>query len=98
MKQISTLIAYPLVWLVRFYQMAVSPYLGSNCRYTPTCSQYTIEALKTHGLFTGGWLAIRRISSCHPWGGSGYDPVPTEEELQRRIPYKKLKYPKKKQL
>jgi hypothetical protein len=50
--------------------------LGPKCRYTPTCSEYTVQALKKHGLFKGGWLAIKRISSCHPWGGSGYDPVP----------------------
>jgi putative membrane protein insertion efficiency factor len=76
--------------------MAVSPYLGSNCRYTPTCSQYTVEALKTHGLFVGGILSIKRIGSCHPWGGSGYDPVPTKEDLKNRIKYIKLKYHKKK--
>jgi putative membrane protein insertion efficiency factor len=70
--------------------MAISPYLGSNCRYTPTCSQYTVEALKMHGIFIGGWLAFRRITSCHPWGGQGYDPVPTKEELAKRIPFKKL--------
>ncbi len=67
--------------MVRFYQGAISPLFPSSCRYSPTCSHYTIDALKKHGIFTGGWLAIKRISSCHPWGGSGYDPVPTKEEL-----------------
>ncbi len=66
----------PFIWLVRFYQIAISPYTPNSCRYQPTCSHYTVEALKVHGLFKGGWLAIKRISSCHPWGGSGYDPVP----------------------
>ena len=50
--------------------------LGSNCRFQPTCSQYAEEALRRHGAFRGGWLMMRRISRCHPWGGAGYDPVP----------------------
>ena len=65
--------------LVRFYQLAVSPWLGSNCRYQPTCSQYMLEALKTHGLPKGLFLGTKRILSCHPWGGSGYDPVPPKK-------------------
>lgn len=64
--------------LIRFYQAAISPYTPAACRYTPTCSHYAAEALQKHGLFRGGWLAIKRISSCHPLGGSGYDPVPDE--------------------
>ncbi|EKY11043.1 membrane protein insertion efficiency factor YidD [Capnocytophaga sp. Marseille-Q4570] len=67
---------YLLIFLVRFYQVVVSPLKPPSCRYTPTCSQYALEALKKYGAFKGGWLAIKRISSCHPWGGSGYDPVP----------------------
>ncbi|WP_417355798.1 membrane protein insertion efficiency factor YidD [Flavobacterium sp.] len=70
------IIITPFILLVRFYQGAISPFLPSACRYTPTCSQYTIEALQTHGLFKGGWLSIKRIASCNPWGGRGYDPVP----------------------
>lgn len=70
---------FPFVFLVRFYQVAISPFTPSTCRYSPTCSHYTVEALKVHGLFTGGWLAIKRIFSCHPWGGSGYDPVPEKK-------------------
>ncbi|MFL9845966.1 membrane protein insertion efficiency factor YidD [Flavobacterium rhizosphaerae] len=66
----------PFVFLIRVYQTLISPFLPSACRYTPTCSQYTIEALKIHGLFKGGWLGIKRIASCNPWGGKGYDPVP----------------------
>ena len=67
---------YLLIFLVRFYQVVVSPLKPPSCRYTPTCSQYALEALKKYVAFKGGWLAIKRISSCHPWGGSGYDPVP----------------------
>ena len=67
---------YLFIFLVRFYQVVVSPLKPPTCRYTPTCSQYALEALKKYGAFKGGWLAIKRISSCHPWGGSGYDPVP----------------------
>ncbi len=93
--KLTVIISYPFIWLIRFYQAAISPYLGSNCRYTPTCSQYSIEALKRHGLIIGGILAVRRITSCHPWGGSGYDPVPTKEELRNKIPVIRLKYHKK---
>ncbi|MDG5799326.1 membrane protein insertion efficiency factor YidD [Marinilabiliaceae bacterium ANBcel2] len=65
-----------LIVPVKLYQYIISPMTGPSCRYTPTCSQYTIEALKKHGPFKGFWLAIKRIVSCNPWGGSGYDPVP----------------------
>ena len=67
--------------MIRFYQVAISPWLGKNCRYQPTCSQYMLEALKVHGLYKGVFLGIKRILSCHPWGGSGYDPVPYKEEM-----------------
>lgn len=70
------ILAYPLLWLVRFYQIVISPLTPASCRYSPTCSHYTVDALKKHGAFKGGWLALKRILSCHPWGGSGYDPVP----------------------
>jgi len=76
----SNIWAIPFIWLVRFYQAAISPYTGSSCRYTPTCSTYTITALNRFGLLKGGWLAIKRIASCHPWGGRGYDPVPENKE------------------
>jgi len=56
--------------------MAISPFTPATCRFSPTCSSYSKEALEKHGLFKGGWLAIKRIAKCHPWGGSGYDPVP----------------------
>ena len=61
---------------VYFYRYSISPLIPPRCRYTPTCSEYAIEAVKKHGVLKGGWLALKRIASCHPWGGSGYDPVP----------------------
>jgi len=61
---------------IKLYQKLISPILPPSCRYTPTCSQYSIEAIQKYGIFKGGWLAIKRISSCHPWGGHGHDPVP----------------------
>ena len=65
-----------LIALIRFYQGAISPLFPSSCRYTPTCSTYMIQAIKKHGPFKGFWLGIKRLATCHPWGGSGYDPVP----------------------
>lgn len=65
-----------LIVPIRFYQRFVSPLLPPSCRFTPTCSHYAVEALAKHGVFKGGWLAARRIARCHPWGPSGYDPVP----------------------
>ena len=70
------IIIFPFVMLVRFYQIFISPLKPPTCRYSPTCSQYTLEALKKHGLLKGGKLAVKRIMSCHPFGGSGYDPGP----------------------
>jgi putative membrane protein insertion efficiency factor len=67
---------WPFLKLIAGYQRFVSPLLPPSCRYQPTCSQYSLEALIKHGLFKGGWLAIKRILSCHPWGGHGHDPVP----------------------
>lgn len=64
------------ILLIRFYQNAISPYLISSCRYTPSCSAYGIEAIRKHGPFKGGWLTLKRLAKCHPWGGHGYDPVP----------------------
>ncbi|MBR5736477.1 MAG: membrane protein insertion efficiency factor YidD [Bacteroidales bacterium] len=68
--------AWPFLMLIKFYRVCISPYLGNHCRYTPTCSQYAYEAITRYGIFKGGWLAFRRIIRCHPFGGSGYDPVP----------------------
>ncbi|MEM7039615.1 MAG: membrane protein insertion efficiency factor YidD [Bacteroidota bacterium] len=68
--------SYILIGLVRFYQIAISPLFPPSCRYTPTCSNYTISALRKHGPFRGTYLGIVRIASCSPWGGHGHDPVP----------------------
>lgn len=65
-----------LIGAVNFYRSAISPYTPSSCRFTPTCSAYAIEAIQKHGAYKGTILAIKRIARCHPWGGSGYDPVP----------------------
>jgi hypothetical protein len=62
--------------LVMAYRWTLSPMLGPRCRFLPTCSEYALEALARHGALTGGWLVLRRLARCHPWGGSGYDPVP----------------------
>lgn len=70
------MLAKILLGLIRFYQYALSPMLPPRCRYQPTCSQYAIEAVRKYGALKGGWLAVKRIGRCHPWGGSGYDPVP----------------------
>ncbi len=75
-QRIRRILAWPLIALVRFYQLFISPLLPPSCRYTPTCSQYALEALRRYGPIKGGWLALRRILRCHPFGGSGYDPVP----------------------
>ncbi|MBC9796527.1 membrane protein insertion efficiency factor YidD [Sinomicrobium weinanense] len=80
MSLLLKILAYPFIFLVRVYQYLISPLTPATCRYTPTCSQYTIEALKKHGLIKGGKLAVKRIFSCHPWGGSGYDPVPDRDD------------------
>jgi putative membrane protein insertion efficiency factor len=70
------LIGKGMIFLIRVYQYTLSPYLGRSCRYTPTCSVYSVEAIKKYGPLKGGWLALKRVLSCNPWGGSGYDPVP----------------------
>ena len=70
------LLIYPMVLLIKFYQKIISPLTPATCRFQPTCSQYSIEALQKHGIFYGLFLMSKRILSCHPWGKSGYDPVP----------------------
>ena len=75
----NKILVTPFILLVRFYQLAISPWIGSNCRYQPTCSAYMIEALKEHGLLKGLWLGTKRVCRCHPWGGHGYDPVPKKK-------------------
>lgn len=79
-----------LVGLVRGYQYVLSPLIGPCCRYQPSCSQYAVEALRRHGPLSGGWLALRRLLRCHPWGGFGYDPVPGEAAPSK--PHKSLQH------
>ncbi|MDD2594309.1 MAG: membrane protein insertion efficiency factor YidD [Bacteroidales bacterium] len=69
-------LALPFILLIKFYQVCISPYTMPACRFTPTCSAYAMEAIKKYGIFKGSFLAAKRILRCHPWGGSGYDPVP----------------------
>lgn len=72
----KALLAKPLIWLVRGYQLLISPFVPPSCRFHPTCSHYAIEALQKHGALKGAWLAVRRIVRCHPWHPGGHDPVP----------------------
>lgn len=65
---------------IRFYQKLISPLIGPNCRYQPTCSHYMVQAIEEWGVFKGLWLGIKRIGRCHPWGGHGHDPVPRKED------------------
>ena len=65
-----------LIGLIKLYQITLSPLIGRQCRYQPTCSNYGLEAIRKYGPFKGGWLTLKRVLSCNPWGGSGYDPVP----------------------
>jgi uncharacterized protein len=76
MKTILKILALPFIGLIKLYQLIISPWLGPSCRFTPTCSQYGLDAFKKYGLFKGFWLTAKRIARCHPWGGHGYDPVP----------------------
>lgn len=76
MKILKLILSAPFIVLIKIYQWVISPLLGPKCRYTPTCSQYGLEAFKKYGPIKGLWLTLKRVSSCHPWGGSGYDPVP----------------------
>jgi hypothetical protein len=68
-----------LISVIRLYQIAISPMLGPRCRFTPTCSQYAIEAVKSHGVIKGSWIASKRVLKCHPLNDGGYDPVPPKQ-------------------
>ena len=70
------ILIFPFIVIIRCYQIVISPLTPATCRFAPTCSSYSKEALEKHGILKGSWLAIKRIASCHPWGRSGYDPVP----------------------
>jgi putative membrane protein insertion efficiency factor len=76
MKILLQILSLPFILLIKLYQWIISPWLAPKCRYTPTCSNYAIEAFRKYGLLKGLWLTVKRISKCHPWGGHGYDPVP----------------------
>ncbi len=75
MNLIRKVFTFILIGIVRIYQYGISPYFPDACRYQPTCSQYMIDSIKEWGILKGGWLGLKRIGSCHPWGGHGYDPV-----------------------
>lgn len=75
---LNKIVALPVIILIRGYQLLISPILGSNCRFMPTCSEYAMGSLKAHGLIKGTYLTIKRIGKCHPWGGHGYDPITTK--------------------
>ena len=75
-RTIKSLLAKPLIWLVRGYQLAISPMLPPSCRFYPSCSHYAIEALQRHGPVKGLWLSLRRVGRCNPWHPGGHDPVP----------------------
>ena len=79
-KVLSTI----FIFLIKVYQYALSPLLGSNCRYSPTCSSYTIQAIQEWGPLKGSWLGLKRIGRCHPWGGEGYDPVPPKSDKTQK--------------
>ncbi|MES2798945.1 MAG: membrane protein insertion efficiency factor YidD [Bacteroidota bacterium] len=76
MELVKSIFSFPIVVLVKIYQWIISPLTPQSCRYTPTCSNYMLEALQVHGPIKGTWLGLKRIASCHPWGGHGHDPVP----------------------
>ena len=76
MKKLQQIFSAPFILLIKLYQWIISPLLGPKCRFTPTCSNYGLEAFKKYGPFKGLWLTARRVVRCHPWGGHGYDPVP----------------------
>jgi putative membrane protein insertion efficiency factor len=73
---LKKIIQFPFILLIRLYQVVISPLTPATCRFEPTCSHYSVEAIQKHGVFKGILLSIKRISKCHPWGKSGYDPVP----------------------
>ena len=76
MQVIKKILSAPFILLIKLYQWILSPLLGPKCRYTPTCSNYGLEAFKKYGPIKGFWLTVKRVVSCNPWGGHGHDPVP----------------------
>lgn len=80
---IHKILKYLLILPIKLYQWILSPLLGNNCRYSPTCSHYSVEAIQEWGIFKGSWMAVKRIASCNPWGGFGDDPVPRNPKRKR---------------
>jgi len=80
MSIVRQILGFPIIFLVKIYQWIISPLLPQSCRYSPTCSVYMIEAIKVWGPIKGTYLGVKRILSCHPWGGHGYDPVPKRKK------------------
>ena len=76
MKLLKQILSAPFILFIRAYQLVVSPWLGPKCRFTPTCSEYSLQAFRKYGPVKGFWLSVNRVRKCHPWGSSGYDPVP----------------------
>jgi len=76
MKLLKQIASIPFILMIKLYQWILSPLLGPKCRFTPTCSNYGLQALRKYGPIKGLWLTAKRLSKCHPWGGHGYDPVP----------------------
>ena len=83
-QKIKNIASMIVIGFIKFYKLAISPYINRSCRDTPTCSDYTIEAVNTHGVFKGVALGIKRIGSCNPIGGSGYDPVPPKKSHKHK--------------
>ncbi len=80
-RQLSRFGRHCLIGFIKLYQTLISPFIGQNCRFEPTCSYYTQHAIARHGVFKGGWLGIKRIARCHPWHAGGFDPVPPSKPL-----------------
>ena len=76
MQKVKQLLSLPFILLIKIYQWVISPIIGPKCRYTPTCSNYGLQAFRKYGPLKGFWLTLKRVGRCHPWGGHGYDPVP----------------------
>jgi hypothetical protein len=82
----ARILAHPLLWGIAVYRVTLSPFVGRQCRYEPTCSRYGAEALRRYGALRGGWMAVARVLRCHPWAAGGYDPVPWPDDPQGREP------------